>query len=561
MKRTILLFIISLSLLQLSCKKVLEEDVRSQISDGYLNTPTGWQEGVNGCYNSLRSWYGQTNPGWLTVFGTDEYTYGASEIGFDTYNNDINPTSAVILGPWNSMYSAINACNAVINRAPDIDLDSTLKKARLGEALFLRAHAYFILVQLYGPVYITLQQTSGTSRIATRSPIDSIYNVIIDDLTTAVADLPQTSPDWGRITLPAAKHLLAKVYLTRAGGPAKQTGDYAKAAQLATEVISTPGPQLLPDFASIFVQGPGEKNAEVLLSAQYSTEPLTNTGGQRSHMLFLADYTSQSGMVRDLANGRPFAHFRPTDWMTTLYNKTYDARFDKTFRTVWLCNKAGTYAINKDIVPNKTVAMKLRDTAFVIGDREYTDAERNAKNYTLIPKSKIVRNVNGGGNYGSVYPTNLKFYDSLRTDVNSQEGTRDFIIFRLAETYLIAAEAYIMDGKPDLALPYVNAIRRRAAKTGATAAITAANQTAMEVTLAQMTLDFILDERARELSGEYMRWFDLVRTNKLLERVKLYNPSAAAGIKPYHVLRPIPQQQIDRTEGGATAFPQNEGYQ
>lgn len=83
----------------------------------------------------------------------------------------------------------------------------------------------------------------------------------------------------------------------------------------------------------------------------------------------------------------------------------------------------------------------------------------------------------------------------------------------------------------------------------------------MEVAAADMNLDFILDERARELSGELTRWTDLVRTGKLLERVNKYNPVAKLNIKDFHILRPIPQDQIDRTKGGAASFPQNTGYQ
>ncbi len=80
---------------------------------------------------------------------------------------------------------------------------------------------------------------------------------------------------------------------------------------------------------------------------------------------------------------------------------------------------------------------------------------------------------------------------------------------------------------------------------------------AMDVTADQATLDFVLDESARELAGEGTRWFDLVRNGKLLERVKKYNPEAAVAIQAFHVLRPIPQNQIDRT---SNAFPQNPGY-
>jgi hypothetical protein len=84
----------------------------------------------------------------------------------------------------------------------------------------------------------------------------------------------------------------------------------------------------------------------------------------------------------------------------------------------------------------------------------------------------------------------------------------------------------------------------------------------MEVTVADLSVptpeDFVLDERARELAGESMRWFDLVRMGKLVDRVKKYNPEGAVLIKDFHALRPIPITQIDRTTGGN--FLQNPGY-
>ena len=109
-----------------------------------------------------------------------------------------------------------------------------------------------------------------------------------------------------------------------------------------------------------------------------------------------------------------------------------------------------------------------------------------------------------------------------------------------------------MQGKTQEAADMVNVIRRRAAWPG--------KQKDMEIAAASLNMDFIMEERERELIGEQKRWFDLKRWGVLVDRVKLYNPQAAGNIKSHHVLRPIPQVQIDRVEGGATAFPQNPGY-
>jgi hypothetical protein len=82
----------------------------------------------------------------------------------------------------------------------------------------------------------------------------------------------------------------------------------------------------------------------------------------------------------------------------------------------------------------------------------------------------------------------------------------------------------------------------------------------MQITAADVTLDFILDERAREFGGEQMRWFDLVRTGKLVDRIERLNPDAAQFVEPFHSLRPIPQAQIDALTN-KPEFPQNQGYQ
>jgi hypothetical protein len=122
-------------------------------------------------------------------------------------------------------------------------------------------------------------------------------------------------------------------------------------------------------------------------------------------------------------------------------------------------------------------------------------------------------------------------------------------MMRLAETYLIASEAYMRAGDMVNAVNYMNILRRAAAFPG--------QEAEMEITAADLNIDFILDERARELCGEFQNRNDLVRTGKFFERVNAHNPDATGNVKPFHIYRPIPQIQIDRA---SNQYAQNEGY-
>ena len=138
---------------------------------------------------------------------------------------------------------------------------------------------------------------------------------------------------------------------------------------------------------------------------------------------------------------------------------------------------------------------------------------------------------------------------------------RPYILFRFAEVYLIAAEAAIKGGAtPQDAADMINVLRTRAAlKANQTPAQYTAAVAAQQVTAAQMTIDFLLDERSRELFAEDTRWWDLARTKTLVSRVQLYNTEASAGVQPFNMLRPIPQSQIDLVTEGPP-YPQNPGY-
>jgi hypothetical protein len=147
------------------------------------------------------------------------------------------------------------------------------------------------------------------------------------------------------------------------------------------------------------------------------------------------------------------------------------------------------------------------------------------------------------------FPSMNKWIDATRPDRQKTQGQRDFILMRLADAYLLRAEARLSQGNTTGAAEDINVIRMRAAVPG--------QEAASQITAADVTLDFLLDERARELIGEGHRWWDLARTGTLIDRVRANNPFASPNIQDYHTVRPIPQNQIDRTLGG---YAQNPGY-
>jgi hypothetical protein len=198
------------------------------------------------------------------------------------------------------------------------------------------------------------------------------------------------------------------------------------------------------------------------------------------------------------------------------------------------------------------------DTSIWMADRVVTPAERAAfKGIIFEPDHLAGATVKYTAAF---FPSVRKFDDSTRGHMNDYSD-RPYILFRFSDLYLIAAEAAFKGGATlQDAANMINVLRTRAAlKPNQTPAQYAANVIAQQVTAAQITLDFILDERSRELFAEDTRWWDLSRTKKLVERVQLYNAEAAAGVQPFNMLRPIPQSQIDLVTEGPK-YPQNPGY-
>lgn len=542
-----------------SCDGFLEEDVTSQIGNDYLNTSKGLNDGINAAYSSMRAWYGSERGNNLTIFGTDIFTNGAdgSWKFMNFYTNQFDSQNGHVREVWDEFYRGINTCNAVIDRAPNITgLSEEEILQRIAEAKFIRAHHYFIMVQLFGGVDLQLTETIIPTKEVTRASVAEVYSAIIQDLEEAIPNLEAKakSDDYGRATRPAAEHLLGRVYITKATSEAGEASDYANAEPLLQSVIDNYGFVLLPDFGDVHAFG-NEINDEVIWSVQYTRDPLTNqqgnttanpvlNSGNNSHVFFLMEYDVQPGMQRDTENGRPFKRYKSTDYtLNTIFaDRVNDSRYKNTYVDHFLSNKPGTYNTTFD-KSKESVTFAQGDTTIWLPGYNMPEAERAKYPYQVLTPELYTERL---------FPPMKKHKDPGRVDRTQFEGGRDYIAMRLADTYLLLAESQFRQGKIGDATENINTVRRRAAFPG--------KEAEMEISESDLTFEFITEERARELIGEQTRWLDLKRWGILVERVKAHNPQGAAGIQDFHVLRPIPQNQIDRAEGNASAFPQNPGY-
>jgi hypothetical protein len=530
-----------------SCKNFLQEDLTTKPTRSYYSSSAkGFESGINAIYRYLRAiypgdhsqteWSGEEGqgPASLSVMGTDTYTHGsdADYKGINNYDKRLSASNSAIQGYWRTCYLAINQANAMIAKdSLDIPgLSNDVKTERIAEAHFLRALFYFDLVRQFGSVTLTLKPTKGIKIKATRTPANEIYSkAIIPDAKFAINHLPDTQSDYGRPTKPAAQMLLSKVLLTRGYNDFAQPTDFKMAATLAEDVIHNYNFKLLDNYKDVFDIN-NQKNKEVIWSVQYTKNLKLDGGGNWLHVAFLMLYDIQPGMKRDIANGRPFKVFKPTKFLLSLWNRKIDTRWDADFKRVFYCNNPST----------APPGVSLGDTDIYLPGHEVSQAFRDSKPYMIITPSQYTQ---------KLFPTLTKYLDPTRETVSQIQGQRDFMVWRLAGTYLTAAEAYFKMGNKVKAAKALNAVRKRAAKPG--------KESAMEISPSDVTLNFILNERARELVGEFHRWFTLKRTHTLIKRVRAHNLDAAQNIQLYHRLRPVPQQQIDRTKGH---YGQNSGY-
>lgn len=514
-----------------SCSDILEEELTGDLTaDGVFTDEVGIDFALNGAYSTLSTFIGNNEnreAAWTIItMGTDTYANGADggNKQFNSYNSDLNASSDMIRRPWNVFYRGINAANGVIGRAPDALAEKPEKLASvIAEARFLRGYYYFWLAKIYGAVHYTDIETIGAETEASRMPLDQLYPLIIADLDFAAQNLPTAQDEFGRATSWAAKATLADIYL--------RLGNYDLAATLSEDIINNGGFDLVKPVADLWSLT-NEENSEVIWSTQFSDDLELDNGGNPAHLFFLMEYDKLPGMKRSVENGRPWKRFRPTSYLLELYDME-DERYEASFTSAWYSNNPASAPAG--VMPG--------DTAVYLPRVAFTELEKDAKPYgaSIYNRDELTE---------KIFPASKKWVQPNRVSTNEPAAGRDFIAYRLAEIYLFAAEANALKSSPDQtkALTYLNEVRMRA--YGVTDIGTLP-------VIAAVDIDIVLEERAKELAQEGKRWFDLVRTGKLVERVQMHNPGGAMNIQEFHTLRPIPLDQIDRT---STDFAQNPGY-
>jgi hypothetical protein len=260
--------------------------------------------------------------------------------------------------------------------------------------------------------------------------------------------------------------------------------------------------------------------------------------------------------------------------MLDLYDETKDKRWEDCFISEWRITEPTikTKLFNPKTKKEEEITWNKGDLAMIATKRVWTKEQIEAKWPVFVFLPDSMRNdidpskdVQSATNPNAEWPANTKFcyykmypyivkhLDPSRPEVNTTNGSRDVFVERFGETYLLAAEAaYLLNNKTKAA-GYINVIRNRAAIPG--------KESEMNVDPSIIDIDFILDERGRELAGEMHRWYDLLRTGKMLERLnnpKIYYQNAGK-IKDYNVLRPIPRNQLTNMSNPED-FPQNPGY-
>jgi hypothetical protein len=437
---------------------------------------------------------------------TDEAVVAWNDPGIqDFHNMNWSANNPMLIGLYARCFYTITLCNEFIRESTDDKLASRgltgssgdAIKAMRNEARFVRALMYWTLMDLYGNPGFTNEETAiGASVRPNQIPRAELFSYIESELIAIEAELPAPrSNEYGRADQAAAWSLLARLYLN--AQVYTGTAKWSEAINYSSRVINA-GYALNSDYRNLMLADNNTANAEAIWTLNYDGLRTKNFGGTT----FLVNASVGGDMDQTVSGLSKWGGIRTTRNLPLLF-------------------------------PDFTGAADRRAQFF----EQNLEIDRLSEFKDGFAVTKY-RNRTRGGGFGS---------DPERTFSDI-----DFPVFRLAEQYLIYAEAVLRGGsggsRPN-ALTYINNLRQRAYGSNAG-----------NISDVSLTLDFILDERARELYWEGFRRSDLVRYNRFTEGTYLWpwkgGVRNGTGVAAFRNLYPIPATEV----GSNPNIIQNNGY-
>lgn len=524
-----------------------------------------YQSALTGLYARVRQIQSVDNN------GLHECDFLATDIAYNArldanrigdYNAFITPQAGIVRYHWVSWYKVISDANTIISRLPESSLTAEQMSLVQAEAKLFRAWAYRFLVYLYGDVPLELEEVTSPRFDFDRALKETVLRQIIEDAQEAAANLPAIDQVVnGKISKPVAYHLLAETFIS--------LGEYDNAISAANEVINNSGLSLMTERFGSLRSEPGDVywdlfrvnnqnrlqgNTEGIWVIQYELDVLggglESSGGAGANRLnrlercvtpannSLRSPDNRPALLNGLgastlnAGGRGAGFIQPTEYY--LYN-------------IWGLDPADDNRIVN--------SPDIRTSAFnIVRDFIYSDPSSAFFGQSIYDAPGANWRP---GQFWRWYP----FPSKITTPGQHPEGLlenpsnltlratagatyRDVYLIRLPETILLRAEAFVRKGDFSNAASDVNIIRARS--------------NAVPATPAEMNIDYILDERARELTFEESRRITLTRMDLLVQRVRMYNPLNGSQIQDHHRLFPIPFSEIEVNKD--VVLTQNPGY-
>jgi len=531
-------------------KDVLEENPPNILSGPtILKNYNGFEAALNGLYHLARYARWQSEKLENALNGVDNMCSNSrrSDI-FWNWTTSNNPSDDDLLETFQWLYEIINASNTIIYYA-DTDIDwrggadtpENNKLRVVAEARAIRGWAYRRLAYSWGDVPLVITMPQGLKTDWERTPVAEVRKAVISDYKFAQEYIPTEASLQGRITKGAVQTLLAEMYLT--------VGKPDSALYWCNQVINNPAYVLTTERYGVFLDDPTgsafgdmfkegnqnreQGNKEALWVFQFE---LYNSIDEQGHQLSRSEVGSYNSIkVGGIApiqytferGGRGKSYFAPTKWWIDSYEETDDRAQNYILRTSFRLqteaeNNTGYTGTGKLPADKLPAGYNYGDTIWCNWDEDIT-AERYKVND---------------------WPYSRKAEGTSTVDVQADFAWTDQIYIRLADTYLLKAEAQYKLGDATSAAETINVIRNRSHAT--------------PITEADVNIDYILDERSRELFIEEERRMTLLRTHKWFERTQMYNKFGGEKITLRDTIFPIPQDVIDANL--TKPFPQNPGF-